>query len=43
MIELRIKPGAQFMAEIERDAHIASPDSIGNAHNVSEAGYSRVS
>ena len=26
------------MAEIERDAHIASPDSLGKPHNVSEAG-----
>src|SRR5580658_4647765 len=26
------------MAEIERDAHIASSDSLGNPHNVSEPG-----
>src|ERR1700677_2242577 len=37
-MELRIKPGAQFMAEIERDAHIASPDSLCNPQNVSEPG-----
>src|ERR1700722_2035925 len=37
-MELRIKPGAQFMAEIEGDAHIASPDSLCNPHNIFEAG-----
>src|SRR5271168_3086992 len=37
-MELWIEPGAQFMAEVERDAHIASPSSLCNPHNVSESG-----
>src|SRR5271168_3363959 len=37
-MEFRIKPGAQFMAEIERDAHVAACDSLRHPHNVSEAG-----
>src|ERR1700677_1804083 len=37
-MEVRVKPGAQFMAEIERGAHVASPDSLCNPHNIPEAG-----
>src|ERR1700722_6976714 len=36
-MKLRIKPGAQFMAQIERGAHITSPGSLCNPHNVSES------
>src|ERR1700678_3608236 len=37
-MEVRVKPGAQFMAEIERGAHIASPNSLCNPHNIFESG-----
>src|ERR1700722_1175829 len=37
-MELRIKPRTQFVAEMERSAHVASADSLCNPHNVSEPG-----
>src|ERR1700732_4215810 len=37
-MKLRIKPGAQFMAEIECNAHITSPGSLRNPQHVSEPG-----
>ena len=36
--KLRIKPGAQFMAEIEGDTHVTSPGSLGKPHDVPEPG-----